>query len=77
MKKPAADPQNSLLKGVHAANETLLEQEGDQLLASIIEFLPDATFVIDRNKRIVAWNHACEVMTGVRNEALLGKRDQE
>jgi PAS domain S-box-containing protein len=31
--------------------------------------------VIDRDKRIVAWNHACEVMTGVRKEALLGQGD--
>jgi PAS domain S-box-containing protein len=52
-----------------------LVQEADRLLASIIEFLPDATFVIDRDKRIVAWNHACEVMTGVPKEALLGKGD--
>jgi PAS domain S-box-containing protein len=49
--------------------------EADRLLASIIEFLPDATFVIDRDKRIVAWNRACEVMTGVQKEALLGQGD--
>ena len=34
-----------------------------QRLVNIIEFLPDATFVIDQDKRIVAWNRACETMT--------------
>jgi PAS domain S-box-containing protein len=52
-----------------------LVQEADQLLADIIEFLPDATFVIDRNKRVIAWNQACEIMTGVKKEALLGQGD--
>jgi len=48
---------------------------GEGVFARIIEFLPDATFVIDRNKRIVAWNRACEVMTGVPKQALLGQGD--
>jgi len=46
-----------------------------QQLLSIIEFLPDATFVIDREKRIVAWNRACEIMTGVKKDAMLGQGD--
>jgi PAS domain S-box-containing protein len=50
-------------------------QTAEQRLADIIEFLPDATFVIDQNKRVVAWNHACEVMTGVPKEAMLGRGD--
>ncbi|MCX6567445.1 MAG: ATP-binding protein [Candidatus Aminicenantes bacterium] len=41
----------------------------------IIEFLPDATFVIDRDKRVIAWNRACENMTGVKKEAMLGQGD--
>jgi PAS domain S-box-containing protein len=44
-------------------------------LMSIIEFLPDATFVIDHDKRIVAWNRACEVMTGVMKKAVMGRGD--
>jgi PAS domain S-box-containing protein len=46
-----------------------------QQLLDIIEFLPDATFVIDRDKRVIAWNRACETMTGVKKEAMLGKGD--
>jgi PAS domain S-box-containing protein len=42
-------------------------------MASIIEFLPDATFVIDREKRVIAWNRACEEMTGYRVEDIIGQ----
>lgn len=45
----------------------------NRLLMNIIEFLPDATFVIDSDKKIIAWNHACETMTGVKKEVLLGQ----
>ena len=44
-------------------------------LLNIIEFLPDATFVIDESKRIIAWNRACEILTGVAKAAMLGKGD--
>lgn len=44
-----------------------------QKLLDIIEFLPDATFVIDENKRVIAWNKAIEEMTGTSKEYILGK----
>jgi len=44
-----------------------------QKLLDIIEFLPDATFVIDENKRVIAWNKAIEEMTGTLKEDILGK----
>ena len=44
-----------------------------QKLLDIIEFLPDATFVIDENKRVIAWNKAIEEMTGTPKEDILGK----
>ncbi len=53
----------------------LASQKFEQQLLSIIEFLPDATFVIDQDKRIIAWNRACEIMTGVRKEAMMGQGD--
>lgn len=46
-----------------------------QQLMNTIEFLPDATFVIDKNKRVVAWNRACENLTGVKQEEVLGLGD--
>ncbi len=44
-----------------------------QELLDIIEFLPDATFVVDNDKRVIAWNRAIEKMTGLNKEAVMGK----
>lgn len=57
------------------AEEALRESE--QRLFDIIDFLPDATFVIDLNGKIIAWNRAIEEMTGVKAECMLGKGNYE
>lgn len=49
----------------------------NQQLHDIIEFLPDATLVIDRNGEVIAWNHAMEEMTGVPAAAIVGRGDRE
>lgn len=46
-----------------------------QRLADIINFLPDATFVIDRDKKVIAWNRAIEEMTGVKAADIMGEGD--
>jgi diguanylate cyclase (GGDEF)-like protein len=50
-------------------------QTAHQQLQDIIEFLPDATFVVDRDKRVIAWNLATEKMTGISKAEILGKGD--
>lgn len=45
--------------------------ESERRLADIINFLPDATFVIDLNGRVISWNRAIEEMTGLKSEAVL------
>ena len=57
------------------AEEALRESESR--LADIIDFLPDATLVIDAEGKVIAWNRAIEEMTGVRAEAMLGKGNYE
>ncbi len=52
-------------------------RESQQRLADIIEFLPDATLVIDKDGTVIAWNRALEAMTGVRAEEMLGKGNYE
>lgn len=52
-------------------------KESEQRLADIINFLPDATFAIDRNGNIIAWNRAVETMTGVPASDMLGKGNYE
>ncbi len=46
-------------------------------LHQIIEFLPDATFVIDNQGRLIAWNRAVEELTGVPAERMIGKGNYE
>ena len=48
-----------------------------QRLAEIISFLPDPTFVIDRNGVVIAWNRALEELTGTSAEQIIGKGDYE
>jgi PAS domain S-box-containing protein len=50
-------------------------RRAEQQLLDIIEFLPDATFVIDLNKRVIAWNRAIEEMTGVLKADIIGQGD--
>ncbi len=47
-----------------------------QKLMDIIEFLPDATFAVDKNRSVIAWNKAMETLTGTPKKDILGKRDQ-
>lgn len=62
-----------------AEDVTEIKQATDALRASeqrqaeIIKSLPVATFAIDREGRVVAWNRAMERLTGVRAEAMIGK----
>ncbi|OPY78987.1 MAG: Oxygen sensor protein DosP [Syntrophorhabdus sp. PtaU1.Bin153] len=50
-------------------------RRANRTLFDIIEFLPDATVVIDKEKRVIAWNRAMEEMTGVKKEDIVGKGD--
>ena len=48
-----------------------------QRLSQIINFLPDATMVIDLEGKVIAWNRAIENMTGVKAREMLGKGNYE
>ncbi|MEI6293664.1 MAG: PAS domain S-box protein [Methanomicrobiales archaeon] len=52
-------------------------RESKRELTNIIEFLPDATLVIDREGTVIAWNLAMVEMTGVPAEQMIGKGNYE
>jgi PAS domain S-box-containing protein len=55
-----------------------IEKELDlnrQKLQEVIDFLPDPTFVIDNDKKVIGWNKAMEEMTGVPASKIMGKGD--
>ena len=41
-------------------------------LQQIIEFLPDGTFVVDHNRKVIAWNRALELLTGISKGDMIG-----
>ncbi|MCL6610182.1 MAG: PAS domain S-box protein [Peptococcaceae bacterium] len=45
-------------------------------LQDIIEFLPDPTFALDIEKKVIAWNRAIEEMTGVPKDQIVGLGDR-
>ena len=81
---PLYDPQGNISGAIETIRDITdrkrAEQEivsSTQKMAEIIDFLPDATLVIDLEGRVVAWNNAMEALTGVLAESMLGKGDYE
>ncbi|MGB7543976.1 MAG: PAS domain S-box protein, partial [Methanothrix sp.] len=52
-------------------------RESQQQMADIISFLPEAIMAIDLNGKVMIWNQAMEVLTGVLAKDILGKGDYE
>ncbi|GIW70546.1 MAG: hypothetical protein KatS3mg102_0088 [Planctomycetota bacterium] len=46
----------------------------ESLLGSILESATDGIFVVDREERVVVFNSACERLTGLRRDQVLGGR---
>lgn len=70
--------EDGQVKGVvHVAVNITHRKRAEEKLANIIDFLPDATFVTDIDRRVIAWNRALEELTGVKAEIMLGKGDCE
>jgi two-component system cell cycle sensor histidine kinase/response regulator CckA len=49
----------------------------EMLLFQLIDFQPDATFAIDIEGRVIAWNRAMEDLTGLDKSEILGKAGYE
>ncbi|MBU1275239.1 MAG: PAS domain S-box protein [Proteobacteria bacterium] len=52
-------------------------RESRKRLADIINFLPDATFAINRRGEVIVWNRAIEELTGIMSADIMGKGDYE
>jgi len=68
-----------------AAKQDITEQKraeeivknSEQRLGQIIDFLPDPTWVIDGEGKVVTWNQAMENLTGVAAADMVGKGNYE
>ncbi|HPT36801.1 MAG TPA: ATP-binding protein [Methanothrix sp.] len=81
---PLKDDEGRIVGVVHAALDISERKkmesdlrESERRLTAIINFLPDATFVINKEGRVIAWNRAIERMTGTKSENMMGKGDYE
>jgi PAS domain S-box-containing protein len=52
-------------------------RESERRMSDIIDFLPDPTFVIDKDGRVIAWNGAMEEITGIPAMEMIGKGGYE
>jgi len=50
-------------------------KESEQRMLDIINFLPDATFAVNLENKVIAWNRMIEEMTGIPKDAILGTGD--
>jgi diguanylate cyclase (GGDEF)-like protein len=48
-------------------------RDSERLQKEIIDFLPDATWVVDKQGKIMAWNRAMESLTGIDSNDMIGK----
>jgi PAS domain S-box-containing protein len=81
---PLYDPEGNVTGAIETVRDITGRKRAEQAtartsreMAEIIDFLPDATFVIDREGRIIAWNNAMVALTGVPAELMLGKGNYE
>lgn len=73
MKGMLAELKHQLLNAIERRRTETALKESQQIQTDIINFLPDATFVIDTKGTVVAWNNAIEKMTGISKADMIGK----
>ncbi len=62
-----------IIKDITSRKEAEVQAERQRrLIASILEGVPVAIFMVDRDHRVQVWNRACEELTGVKREDILG-----
>jgi len=57
---------------IEVFNDITRMKEKEEELKEIIDSLPTAAFFIDAKHKVVYWNKACEALTGVRAEEVVG-----
>ncbi|MGB8220734.1 MAG: PAS domain S-box protein [Methanoregula sp.] len=60
---------------IHAIDRRRVREdlkESRQMMANLIDFLPDATFAINRENKVISWNRMMEKLTGIPASAIMG-----
>jgi PAS domain S-box-containing protein len=64
--------QITFISGPERVSDTTVPQELHEKIRKLIEFIPFPTYVIDREKKVVTWNRALELMTSVKQQDIIG-----
>jgi len=76
-KSQFAELSHKIRQAVRRKQAEKTVRESEKRVSDIINFLPDATFAINRDGEVIAWNRALEEMTGFRAASLIGKTHRE
>jgi PAS domain S-box-containing protein len=73
---------NEILEEVKQQNEEILTQkeiieDSEKRLNNILQMLPNAVFIIDKNNRVTFWNKQAEILTGYTSAQMLGRGEYE
>ena len=81
---PFYDREGQVIAGIEMVTDYTPQKQAEealktsqQRLSQIINFLPDATMVIDLEGKVIAWNRPIEEMTGIKSREMLGKGNYE
>ena len=72
-----AELRHKILVAVERRHALDALRDSEQRLADIINFLPDATFAINTDGVVIAWNKALEIMSGIPAPSMIGKGNYE
>eukprot|EP01022_Parablepharisma_sp_SALTPOND_P023220 TRINITY_DN4840_c0_g1_i2.p1 TRINITY_DN4840_c0_g1~~TRINITY_DN4840_c0_g1_i2.p1 ORF type:complete len:1104 (+),score=324.60 TRINITY_DN4840_c0_g1_i2:563-3874(+) len=62
-----------IIKDITASKRAQAQAQAEhRLVASILEVMPVAIFVVDRDHKVMHWNKACEELTGWPRERIMG-----
>ena len=78
--KKIKDPEGNIIGAIETIidvteirkNEESLKNSNKQL-EEILDFLPDATMIVNAEGNVIAWNKAIETMSGVPRQEMIGK----
>ena len=78
------DPRTQFAELIHKVRQAVKQRrleasvcDHERREVDILNFLPDATFAINAEGIVIAWNQAMEKMAGIRTGEMLGKGDYE
>lgn len=83
MAAPLRDPSGQVIGAIETLQDVTARQraeselhENQSFLHQIVDGSSVPTFVIDREHRVIHWNRACEIITGVAGRDIIGTRNQ-